>query len=185
MKNNFPKTSFLISLLSFCVFLFIFVSFYRAINNNNKESELKELKWQKEALKRDEIRSLDNSIEIIKDERAQLETYFAKSSDIVPFLDTIERLATKVSAKAEVTSVDILKDHTGLMVGMKASGTFSGLYRFLTLLENSPYELEFASVEMHKESGASGATGKGVATLKWNAVLKIKLLSFVEETVKK
>jgi hypothetical protein len=180
MKNYFPKTSFLISILSFCVFLFIFIFFYRAINNNQKESEAKELTWQTEALKRNEIMSLNNSIEIIKDERAKLETYFAKSSNIVPFLDTIEGLATKVSAKAEVTSVDVLKDHTGLMIGLKASGTFNGLYRFLTLLENSPYELEFISVEIHRETAGEVVTGKNAGLPKWNAIFKIKLLSFIE-----
>lgn len=175
MKNNFPKISFLIFLLLFCVLLFVLLFSYGAINKNDKESQQKESKWQNEALRRDELRVLDRSIDIIEDERAQLETHFAKSSDVVPFLDTIERLAGKVNSHAEVTSVDVLKDRTGLMVGMKASGTFANLYRFLTLLENSPYELEFASVDMQR-----GTENKNIKTPEWDLVLKMKLLSFVD-----
>ena len=179
MQNNFPKIPLFLSAIFFCISLFVFLFFYREIKNNNKESQNQNIQWQTEALRRDEIKALDYSVQIIKDERAQLETHFAQSSDIVPFLDTIEGLALKVDTKAEVVSVDILEDHSGLMVGMKASGTFEGLYKFLTLLENSPYELEFISIDLKKETG-SDASNKNVEVSKWAAIFKIKLLSFIE-----
>ncbi len=171
MKNNLPKIQLSVSLILVCVFLFAFVYLSREINNNNQKATLGENEWQKEELRRDEIKALDRSVRVIEKERMQLETHFARSSDAVPFLDTIEGLAPKVNAKAEVTSVEILKDQSGLMVEIKASGTFSDLYRFLTLLENSPYELEFVGVEMHKGTEVG---------LQWNAVFKIKLLTFIQ-----
>jgi hypothetical protein len=62
---------------------------------------------------------------------------------------------------------------------MKASGTFNVLYRFLALLENSPYELEFIGVNM--DNGVVLDTvGKNVAASKWNAIFKVKLLSFIQ-----
>ncbi|TSC77943.1 MAG: hypothetical protein G01um101424_77 [Parcubacteria group bacterium Gr01-1014_24] len=167
MQNNFPKTPLFLSIIFFIFSCSVFLYFLEEINNNNQESQLKEMEWQTEALRRYEIKALDRSIKIIEGERAQLETHFAKSSDIVPFLDTIERLAPQVGTKAEVTSVNVSEDHTGLYVGMEASGTFNGLYKFLTLLENSPYELEFVSMDIKK----------GLES--WEAILKIKLLSFI------
>ncbi len=159
---------------------FSFFFFYRAINSNNEESRLKEGQWQNEAKRRDNIKTLDNSVKIIAGERAQLESHFAQSSDIVPFLDTIEGLAPLAGVKAEVTPpLNILEDHSGLVVGMKASGTFTGIYKFLTLLENSPYELEFVAVGINRES-VLDTSGKNAAPLKWNAVFKIKLLSFTQ-----
>ncbi|MCX6752041.1 MAG: hypothetical protein NTZ87_00870 [Candidatus Nomurabacteria bacterium] len=172
IPSNFPKIPFLLSIIFLIFSCFLFSFFYRAIDNNNKESQIGEEKWQNEASRRDEIRTFDSSVKIIEEERAELETHFAKSSDVVPFLDTIEGLASKVSAKAEITSVDILADNTGLLVGMKASGTFSSLYKFLTLLENSPYELEFDGMSMLKE------TASGVS--KWNVTFQVKLLSFIK-----
>ncbi len=180
MQSNFPKMPLFLSVIFFICSSLVFLFFYRAINDNNQKSQLKEGEWQSEKLKRDEMKTLDHSVKIIEKERAQLETHFAQSSDIVPFLDTIERLAPKVSVKAEVTSVDILTDRTGLMVGMKASGTFPGLYKFLALLENSPYEIEFISMEMRRETGLGGVENKNVTVSKWDVIFKIKLLSFVE-----
>lgn len=179
IQSKFPKIPFFISTMFFCVFLLTFFFFYRATNNNNQESQSREEEWRDEALRRDEIKTLDHLVKTMENERAQLETHFAKSSDIVPFLDTIEKLAFKVDAKAEVTSVDILVDHTGLMVGVKASGTFNSLFRFLTLLENSSYELEFIEMDIQKEARPSEMENKKSAIPGWNVIIKIKLLSFI------
>ena len=179
MQSNFPKIPLLLSVIFFIGSSLIFLFFYRAINDNNQKLQSKEGEWQSEKLKRNEIKTLDHSVKIIEKERAQLETHFAQSSDIVPFLDTIEGLAPKVGVKAEVASVDILTDRTGLMVGMKASGTFGGLYKFLALLENSPYEIEFISMDLRRETGPGGVESKNVTVPKWDVIFKIKLLSFI------
>ena len=99
----------------------------------------------------------------------------------MPFLDTVEGLAPKAGVKAEVTSVDVLSNSNGLVVGMKASGTFNGLYKFLILLENSPYELEFISMNMQSETvvTVSNTEDKNALVPKWNTAFKIKLLSFL------
>lgn len=173
MPSNFPKIPLFVSLIIFSLSCVASVFFYRVIDDKNKEAEQRETKWHTEAERREEIKTLDNSVKIIEGERAELETHFAKSSDAVPFLDAVEGLATRAGVKAEITSVDILKDKTGLMVGMKASGTFAGLYKFLTLLENFSYELEFAGMDMHKDISEEGGG-------KWNATFKVKLLSFVQ-----
>lgn len=179
MQNNFPKIPLFLSLAFFGISLSLFFYFYREINSNNKESQNQNLQWQSQALKRDEIKTLDYSMKIIEKEKTQLETYFTQSSDIVPFLNTIEGLARQMGAKAEVVSVDILKDNNGLMVGMKISGTFNGLYNFLTLLENSPYELEFVSMDIRRETEPD-VSSKNIIVPKWGGSLRIKLLSFIQ-----
>ncbi|MSU44869.1 hypothetical protein EXS45_01680 [Candidatus Nomurabacteria bacterium] len=178
MKSNSLKIHLLISSLFLIFSCLLFFYFYREINNNNTESQLKETQLQIETLRRQEIRDLNNSIKIIEEEKAQLETHFAQSSDIVMFLDTIEGLAREADAKAEVVSAVILKDNTGLLVGMSGSGDFDGLYKFLTLLENSPYELEFMGMNMRRAT-ALDVTSKNVIIPKWNVNFSIKLLSFV------
>src|SRR6185369_7104981 len=150
-QNYYPKTSLVLSLLFLCVSLVAYFYAYKTINSNDAETRTKEEAWDKEAQRSEEIRQLDNSIRIISDERAALETHFARSSDVVPFLDTTEALAPTVGTKAEVTSVEILKDHSGLLVGMKAEGTFQGLYKFITLIENSQYEIEFVGMNIKRQ----------------------------------
>ena len=178
MQDNTPKIHLAFSVIFLLCSSFVFVYFYRATQGNNQKSEIAETEWQNETLKRNDIKALDHSIKIIEKERGKLDTHFAESSDIVPFLDTLEGLAPKVGIKAEVTSVDILADHTGLVVGMKASGSFGGLYKFLTLLENSSYELEFVSVEIHRGTPES-TEGKSASIPTWAGLLKLKLLSFI------
>src|SRR3989344_1541079 len=170
MQSNSFKTPLFISVAFLGLSLIVFFLFYAKINNNYQETHIREKEWQSEELKREEIKTLDHSIKIIEEERALLETHFARSSDIVPFLDAIEELGRKAGDEAEVTSVDISKDQTALIVGMKASGSFGNLYKFLTLLENSPYMLEFAAVDIKREAGLSDSTV-------WDAVFRIKLLS--------
>ncbi|MFA6077084.1 MAG: hypothetical protein WC735_03350 [Candidatus Paceibacterota bacterium] len=179
MQSNFPKTPLLFFTAFFCISLLAFFFLYWTVNTNNRELQTKEEKWQNETLRRDGIRALDRSIEMIEGERAQLETHFAKSSDVVPFLDTIEGLAKKVNAKAEVTSVSILADDVGLMVGMKASGTFYSLYKFLMLLENSPYELEFIGMDIDRKT-IPDTKSKNIQVSEWEAIFKIRLLSFIK-----
>jgi hypothetical protein len=60
----------------------------------------------------------------------------------------------------------------------QTSGSFEAIYKFLNLLENSPYELDFLSMDMHKM--APDVVVKGAQNLKWEAVFKIKLLTFVQ-----
>lgn len=179
MKNNLPKIPFSLAIGFLFVSVSVFYFFYTKTNDNNQKTQIAEADWQAEASRREEIRTLDRSLKMLSAERTSLETHFAESKNIVPFLDTIEDLAPSVGVVAEVTSVDIPKEGTVLMAGMKASGSFTGLYKFLTLLENSPYELEFMSMKIDKNVGTaeSGKTAQGST---WDLSLKIKLLSFAD-----
>ena len=177
MKNYFQKIPLFLSIIFFIVFSAIFVFLYGKINDNNQKAQQDMITWQQEASRRNQIISLDRLLQNISSDKAQLETHFAKSSDVVPFLDTIEKLAPRVGATAAVDSVVAGTDNTSLSVGLKASGSFESIYKFLTLLENSPYELDFISMDIH--ALAPDTSVKNVQSSKWEAVFKIQLLSFV------
>ncbi|MFA6520065.1 MAG: hypothetical protein WCT44_00470 [Candidatus Paceibacterota bacterium] len=173
MKNNFQKIPLITSAVFFIIVLSAFLMLYKLINDNNRKANEGRVAWQTETDRRNEIRTLDQTLLRIAPDKALLDTHFAKSSDVVPFLDTIEQLATRVGAKAEVSSVDMLSTGVGLVVGLKASGSFASLYKFLMLLENSPYELNFLSLDIRRNS----VEEKGGVS--WEAVFRIQLLSFV------
>ena len=186
MQNNlygskkFKKMPLIFSIAFLALSFFAFFFLYKEINNNKKISEKAQTEWQAEASRRDGIKLLERSVKDISKERTLLESHFAESSDIVPFLDTIERLAFSARAKSEVISVDILKDNTvGLLIGLKASGSFETIYKFLTLLENSPYELEFVSMNM-QNLNTQIVSDKKIVSRQWEVLFKIKLLSFIQ-----
>ena len=177
MKNNLQKISILLAILLFMLSCFTFFFLYRQININDKKADTDTTTWQTEAARRNDITSLNNSLTQVSSDRDLLETHFTQSSDIVPFLNTIEQLAPPTGAKAEVDSVGTGTNNTGLVVELKASGTFTQVYKFLELLENSPYELNFLSMDIHKSTildGSSGVTNNS----SWDAIFQIQLLSF-------
>jgi len=136
------------------------------------------LSLETEARRREDILALNRLLQKVADDRALLEKHFIKSSDIVPFLDMIEKLALQAGVSAQIDSVNTKIDNTELTVGLKALGKFEAIYKFLTLLENSPYELDFNSMDIRKLA-SSVVTGKTVDNSGWEAIFKIQLLSFV------
>ena len=179
MQNNFPKIPLFFSITFLLCSCFALFFFYRAIQSNNKKAEDAMQQWQIEANRRDEIKNLEFSLETIEGERTLLETHFAKSSDIVPFLTTIEKSSVRVATKVEILSVNILEGNARLAVNMKVSGKFENIYRFIILLENAPYELKFISMDMKRE-GVQDSKDKSVQIPEWSANLGIELLSFIE-----
>jgi hypothetical protein len=173
--KKFKKAPLFISVIFLLLSSLAFIFVYRKIGENEKVRQAINGEWQAEAARRDEIRSLERSIKEIAPERAEIETHFAQSSNPVPFLDTLENLATLAGANSEVRSVDIAEDKSGLIVALDTKGSFASTYRFLRLLENSPYELRITSFDVEK--GASGSAEEGTAT-EWTGFFTIKLLSF-------
>jgi hypothetical protein len=178
MKDNFPKLPLFLSIILLIFSCALFVFLYTKIKNNNEISQQLSTQWQTEAKLRDDMKTLERSLKAIDKERTLLQTHFAQSSDVVPFLNMIEKLAKSVGATAEVLVVKVLQDAPGLAVEIKALGSFASVYKFLTLLENSPYELEFTSIDMQKPDTLD-ANGK-IKTSQWSATLQVKLLTFMQ-----
>jgi len=179
MQFIFQKKSLILSIIFFVFSCFVFVFLYREVNGKREILQQAQEKWQTETTRRENARSLVNSIEIIKSERNLLETHFVQSSDVVPFLDTIEKLAKEVGAEAEVVSVNIDKDSSSLMVEMKAQGSFETIYKLIMLLEHSPYNLEFVLANIQNRNEENISANKNNKPQPWIATFQIKVLSFV------
>ena len=110
----------------------------------------------------------------IENEKVMLETHFAYSANPVPFLDTLEKMAQSVGAESAVSAVDVAKDGKSLVVGLNVSGSFESFYKFLTLIENSIYDMEFISVDVSKDGDTESGAGA------WSAVVRLKLMTFIK-----
>ncbi len=178
MKNNFEKISMFISATLLVLLCSAFVFLYQEINDNHRKTQQTMITLQTETNQRDNLISLDQALKKNASDRILLEGHFIKSSDVVPFLDIIEKLARQVGVSAEIGSINTKADNTELTVEMKASGKFEAIYKFLILLENSPYVLDFISMDMHKLPSPV-VSGKNVDSAAWEAGFKIQLLSFM------
>ena len=168
--RKFKKEPLIFSMILLLLALSAFAFLYNRTNQNKKLSEETEMKWQAEFNRREEIKSLDRLVKDVEEKKIALESHFAQSSNVVPFLDMLEKLALSTSVKSEIVSVDVAKDKSGLLVEMKVAGIFEAVYKYLLLLENSPYQLEFVSADLHKVSEGSAD---------WAGNFKMKLLSFI------
>ena len=197
MKNNLLIKYLILSFIFMLFFMFIFIFLYQSIANNNNTKEQIAIDLKTEIEKQNEIKSLDDSLKMMLKEKELLDSHFAKSSDIVLFLDTIEQLGEEVFVKMEVFSVEqpkIKKEiqtednietednqdikNNGLIIDMRILGSFEGIYKFITLLENAPYEIEILSFDIQNEKGQN-LDNKNSAPSLWNGMLKVKLISFV------
>lgn len=159
--------------LAFSVSAFFFV--YSDIRAKNNAAERTLAKWQSEYANRENIRSLNQSVKDIAPQKALLETHFVESSDVVPFLNTVEGLGTEAKAQANITSVAVSTDtNPVLLVEVQATGSFESLYKFLMLMENSPYEIEVDSLDLQQSDALDASSGA------WKADFKISLLSFIQ-----
>lgn len=177
MENNFHKILLFISGMVLLFLCSAFVFLYQRINDNNQKIQQDTINLQTEIRRFDDITSLDRLFQKNATERAALENHFIKSSDIVPFLNMIEDLALKAGVSVQIDSINAIEDNSELRIGLKASGAFEAIYKFLTLLENSPYELDFISMDLHKSSPS--APDERIKSPSWEAFLKIQLLSFI------
>ena len=179
MKFNFLKLPFFLSITLLVVSIFSFSFLYIKIKNTDTISTQILNEWQEENQKRNDLKYLNHLIKSIDQEKTLLNTHFAEASDVVPFLNTIEKLAVEAKAEAEVIFVNVLDTDKALSLQIKASGSFESVYKFLMLLENSPYELDLSSLEMQRTSAGSATDSPKARIPRWSAVFGVKLLSFV------
>lgn len=178
MQNKFKKILIFTPIIVFIVLTVAFYFLYKEIQIKNTNAEKVLSEWQIEDSRRNEIKNIMRSVKIIEQDNDLLQTHFAKGSDVVPFLDNIDSFAPKVNSENEVISVEITKEKNELVVGINVLGSFESVYRYLTLLENSPYEIEFTGVDIQTNDKGfkSDKTGK---IFPWEGMFKIKLLSFI------
>ncbi len=174
MKNNFPKTPFFLSILLLIFSCSLFYFLYNKIENNYIIAKEFNIEAQKKINYLDELRDIDRGIKIIEKETTELEKHFVYSSNLVPFLDAVEKLASTVNVAAETSFVNISPDNLSLIMGLNAKGSFRSLYKFFTLLENSVYELKFVSLDIFKE-----VTQNTKNISKWETNIVIELISFI------
>lgn len=165
------KIKFALALFFFLFAVGVFTTLFIYINNKNQVALTRMDDWHKEEDRRANIETMEKFLASKSAASLELDKHFVKSTDIVSFLDLIERLAPKVGSSAEVTLVDVAKDGTGLYVEVKSKGSFESLYRFLSLLENAPYILEITSMSMRAPGASEGGP--------WDATFKLKLVSFI------
>lgn len=177
MKTKF-FTNIIISILCLSVCMFAFVYVLREIQSKNEAATqaIEEFKTESERINK--ISALNEEIKTIKDKTDKLDTHFAKSSDIVPFLDNLQSLGVLAGAPLEVSSVSLSPEGDTLDVEVKAEGSFVSVHKLLALMQNSQYQLQFSMVKFSTNTFLAADKKIKSSNPTWEAVFTIKLTSF-------
>jgi len=178
MQSIFYKKSLIFSSLFLLVSVLALLFLLSSIRDNEIDYKVAQEKWQTENIRREGIKALTDFFKRIEPKKNMLDEHFIESTNVVPFLDTLEDLAKKVNVKLEVNSVNIEEKEPALLVEIKTSGSFGNIYKLVTLLENSPYSLVFVSANI--KSTGDPTLNKISQTPQWIATFQMKLLSFTK-----
>ena len=130
MKLFSPKKLLIIAIILILVSIPLFIFSYSTIQNKQKSTLASIEKWTIENTKRENIEALALYMETIKDKRSELESHFILKSDVVSFLDTLEKIAISANTPLEISTVDVALDGLSLGVSMKSFGDFEDIYKF-------------------------------------------------------
>src|SRR3989338_524694 len=89
--RKFKKEPLIFSMILLLLALSAFAFLYNRTNQNKKLSEETEMKWQAEPSGREKKKSLERLFKEVEEKRIALESHFAQSSNVVPFLDMLEK----------------------------------------------------------------------------------------------
>ena len=114
------------------------------------------------------------------DENLQnLNTHFIHTSDPVPFLTTVEDYGRTASVSTKFDAVSAEKKPDRLNVSITAQGTFAAVYRFLSLLEAIPYQIQFTEVNAQSFSASADPNSKQKPQTIWEARISLSVLSII------
>lgn len=178
MYNPNAQVKFLLgAILFFIVSVVGFYILYRQIGVNQTKRDELVGQWMAEERKREQMKELDVNVNNLGIKKDLLNSHFAIGSDIAPFLDSLEKSASSLGVEAEVISVNENQDKTGLLVGLRTAGSFEEIYKFIMLLENFSYEIDFSLINIDKRTSEKK---DGTAT-SWEALFRFQLLSFISD----
>lgn len=93
--------------------------------------------------------------EIIGDE-SLVEGYFVPDTGVVPFIDTLESLATAQKASMKVLSVSVggttKQSNLTLLLTISIDGTFDAVMRTIGAIEYAPYDVSVSKLSVQNQS---------------------------------
>ena len=149
----------------------VYFYMYTKLAANNTQVIAINIETDRESGEEDHARDLRKSVQSTSKERDLLDSLFLKKDETASLIEKIEGLASlsrvthdlTVSTRDD-TSLEGLNKEV-LVTGVKVSGTWAQVYRFVSLFENLPYKITLADVRLDRAE----STDPRVKGLIWNA----------------
>lgn len=110
------------------------------------------------------IAKAQDAIEALESDEAMLRSYFVEETDIVPFLEELERTGGTLESKVEVVSVTPATDPGGrLVLALRIEGSFASVMRTLGTIEYGPRDIRIQSVTLDTPRNDEGSVWTAAA----------------------
>ncbi len=154
---------------------------YLFYNVRAESQSVSELSAQIEQLSNEESTSstLKHSVAVTEGDSSKLNSYFVSSDNVVSFINSMEALGVNVGSDVSTTSIDPGKDSSTLTFNIVAKGSFSSVSRFVTLLENVPYQVRIQKLDLEKNMADIKTLQKGDKWYDWDATITLVLKSYI------
>lgn len=121
-----------------------------------------------------------------KDAIAELKSLFLGSSNIIPFVETIESLGKALPVGLSLGSVTLSPGKDALSARLTAHGSFAELYRMLAIIEALPWKTVVGDTQLSYggggDSGGLQTIAKGKADLpRWSLSVAITVKSILPD----
>lgn len=114
------------------------------------------------------LKSMESFLRESSEERKVLERAFVSEDGLVKFIEDLEENGKESGVDVEVNLATVSQDQSDSpSFRIESRGSFSSVYKYLTSLENLPYEISINRTSLDSE-------GEG----KWRGIYEIKLLSY-------
>ena len=111
--------------------------------------------------------------------RATLDSYFVDPNNVVPFLETIEGYGKTAGVTTTFSEVQLADKPTHLTVTVDAHGSFTNIYRFVSMLEAAPYQMQVAEADIQAAAppGSLNPQNTVPAITTWDSAITLSVLS--------
>lgn len=161
------------------VFIGVYSYLYLQIKYKNTKASILIQEIKEETTKQEELARLKRTISATNADREKLSSHFVLGSKAVGFLETIEGYGKTARTTLSITTADIDTEHNTFKITLIAKGTFTEVYHYLQLLENTPYQFQFNKITFDHGSATTG-TEAGAPSV-WNLNVGFTLISFIAE----
>lgn len=123
--------------------------------------------------KQKNIQSLERLLDETEEQKRDVENIFVDDKTVVRFIEELERLAEITGAVLEIKDASLPRtdEDLGPTFSMEIEGSFKNIFRYLELLENVPFQVEFNEIRFVKPGGAGGAGA-------WSLAIVLRVLSY-------
>ncbi|OGZ44647.1 MAG: hypothetical protein A2756_05550 [Candidatus Ryanbacteria bacterium RIFCSPHIGHO2_01_FULL_48_27] len=107
------------------------------------------------------LRNLERTVTDLAPDIEKIERTFFKPNEVVNFIVALESAAASSGVELSINNADLNKpavnEQPTSSFALTARGSFTQIYRFIVLVENMPFNMEFTNVSLLGQNNTNGS----------------------------